>query len=469
MSGCSVHGRVTAVSGEPLRKTRISLSRTTFEDAIAYVTVTDADGGYRIDDVEPGQYHLEALRPGYVRQPYGGTDEGWSWQGIPITVAPDRALGAFDFVLRPQAVITGRVVDPDGDPLDNVRVMLLRELQWDGGTQTAPGAQGSTDDRGEFRLAGVAPGLYLLSANNADQMHRHHGRHIRQGAGESYPNLYYPDVLDADEAQWINVPIGAALSGFELRMKRVRAFRVAGRVEVPEGVNRMSMFVHIRPKGPGVFITGGGHHHGGEIFEFDGIQPGAYVVTAQCNVECRSLQAFADVEVTDGDVGGVVLRFPTGLTIAGVVRGEGPVGGVVAVLTAAGGMPGMQTSAAADGSFTLQDVPAGRYHVAVFHTPRGGYLKSVRYGGVEVARGDFEIVDAAELEIELAFDSGTVSGSAAPGARVPLRRDGEVRYWVAADQDGRFEIRGVEPAEYVLGDGRAVTVAPNGRVEIEIQ
>jgi protocatechuate 3,4-dioxygenase beta subunit len=463
----TVHGRVTAVSGEPLRKTRISLWSTNVEDSIAYVTLTGADGEYRIDDVAPGQYQLEAHHLGYVRQTYGGKADGWVGQGIPITVAPERALGGFDFVLMPQAVITGRVVDPEGDPLESVRVMLLREVKWDGGTQLAPTIQGVTDDRGEFRLAGIAPGLYLLSASHAEQMHHRHARRVSQGAEESYPNVYYPDVLDADEAQWIHVPMGTTLSDFELWMKRTRAFRVAGRVEIPEGVNRMSIFVHIRPKGPGVFITGG-HHHGGENFEFDGIQPGAYVVSAQCNIECRSLHAFADVEVTDRDVSDVVLRFPTGMTITGSVRGDGAVGGVVVVLTAAGGTPGMQGSVAADGSFTLQDVPGGRYRVGVFHTPRGGYVKTVRYGGVEVPRGDFEIVEAAELELELAFDSGTVSGSAAPGAQVRLWRDGGVSYWRAADQDGRFEIDGVEPGEYFYGEGRTVTVAPNGRVEIEI-
>src|SRR4051794_13916606 len=107
MSGCSVHGRVAAYSGEPLRKTRISLWSTNLEDSIAYVTLTGADGRYRIDDVAPGQYQLEAHRLGYVRQTYGSKPEGWMGQGIPITVAPERALGAFDFVLMPQAVITG--------------------------------------------------------------------------------------------------------------------------------------------------------------------------------------------------------------------------------------------------------------------------------------------------------------------------------------------------------------------------
>src|SRR3569832_596538 len=132
-----VKGRVSATSGEPLRKARVSLSSTNFEKPVAYVTRTDSEGAYRLADVEPGQYHLEAHRPGYVREGYGGRMAGWG-ATVPITVAPDRALGVLDLVLKPQATIAGRVLDPDGDPLEGVRVTLLQEMTWNGQTQVVP-------------------------------------------------------------------------------------------------------------------------------------------------------------------------------------------------------------------------------------------------------------------------------------------------------------------------------------------
>jgi protocatechuate 3,4-dioxygenase beta subunit len=56
-------------------------------------------------------------------------------------------------IARGGAAVSGRVVDGDGDPLRGANVALSR----DHFTVT-----GATDDRGEFRLAHLAPGDYSL-------------------------------------------------------------------------------------------------------------------------------------------------------------------------------------------------------------------------------------------------------------------------------------------------------------------
>jgi len=61
------------------------------------------------------------------------------------------------------AVITGRVVDEDGDPLPNFEVGLLRKLP---GKSREPAVTRNdrTNDLGEYRLFGLAPGRYFVSA-----------------------------------------------------------------------------------------------------------------------------------------------------------------------------------------------------------------------------------------------------------------------------------------------------------------
>ena len=476
-----LRGRVIALSGEPLRKAEITLSSTNFENPVQYVATTDEGGAFSLDDVAPGQYQVEVRRSGYVRAFFGSDSD--MLPRVPLTIAPGREIPDLDFTLTPQSVLTGRVLDPDGDPLEGVRVMLLQEMDWGDGKRLAPRNQGQTvtDDQGAFRIAGLGPGAYVLAAAYGDTG-RHRG--TRHGHEQTYPDLYYPDVLDPDEAQWINVPLAATLTGFELRMRPARAYRISGRVELPADVNPMSVFLHLNAKRTGGFIFGGGrHHHGGEQFDFGGVLPGAYMLSAQASAECRSLHATAEVEVTDRDVSGVVIRFPSGMTIPGVVHGTGALAGIAVSLNPVPNAQGPQAQTAHDGSFTLHDVVPGRYRVNLYHIRGNAYVKSVRYGGVEVPRAGFAIDDAAGLEIDLAYDSGTVAGviAGAPGAQVQLRRGEEPVHWAFADQDGRFEISGVAPGEYRAIAGRwpfprnaaeagiPVIVEPDARVEIELK
>ncbi len=426
----SLRGRVETLSGEPLRKAEVTAAE--HQERLRYATLTDAAGRFDFPNLSPGQYRLHVRRTGYVPAAFGGQDE---FQGVPITLAPDRDPGEIVFRIAPQSVLTGRVVDEDGDPLEGAQVSLLREVDFGHGVQLAPrgGSPAVTDDRGVFRISAVAAGTWFLSASFDGP-----------GAGEAYPTLYYPDCLDPDEAQPIRVPAAAELTGFELRLRTVAAYHVRGRVEVPPDADRHSISVHILPRRRGGWVMGFGgrnHLHGTDVFELDGILPGSYTIRASCNARQTELE----IEVTDRDLDGLVLRFREGAEVRGVLRGPKNPGGVHVSLANCGAVT------ASDGSFTLQHVPPGTHRVRVWQAPVDWYLKSLSVEIPDAAAGAF-------LEIELAGDGAVLGGTVEspegrplPGAAVHLRSEADVAemaHFAIADQDGRFEIRGIAPGAY---------------------
>ena len=70
-----------------------------------------------------------------------------------------------NFGLPRGSLITGRVVDEFGDPATDVQVSALR-YQFVQGTRqlTAAGRVVTTNDIGEYRLFGLSPGQYFVSA-----------------------------------------------------------------------------------------------------------------------------------------------------------------------------------------------------------------------------------------------------------------------------------------------------------------
>ena len=353
--------------------------------------------------------------------------------GTPLTVTAGGALEGIEVRMAPQAVITGTVLDEDGDPLEGVRVMLLREIDAGGGKQLVPaGTQGSTDDRGHFRIAGIAPGAYCLSANPEGWGSRE--RAIRQGPEQTYPEMFYPGTRDPDEAQSIQVAMGAQLSGFELRLIPAAAYRVRGRIEMPEAVPPFPIMIRLDRDRYGRHAGNFGGGHGGRMmqtggaFDLGGVLPGSYTLMVNCQAGGRQRQAAIEVEVIDRNVEGIVVTFPEGFALRGVVRpGPGgadvPMGGIPLSLHSPRD-PRQQAQAHTDsnGAFTILDLPPGRYRVNVFPAPRDGYVQSVRYGASEWKDGCIDLQPEAEaaLQVVLAFDTGEVSGTVVDASGRPV-------------------------------------------------
>jgi hypothetical protein len=139
-------------------------------------TLTRMDGGFRLENVEPGVYFVIPQFAGYL-SPLGQFSRGElinadlemrkqiGSQVQRIVVQPGQAANV-DLRIERGAAISGEVLYSDGTPAVNVPAHLLqkqKEGSWKEISVTTSGVgkvSNATDDRGRYRLAGLPPGEY---------------------------------------------------------------------------------------------------------------------------------------------------------------------------------------------------------------------------------------------------------------------------------------------------------------------
>ena len=323
---------VNEVTGEPLRKVTVTANTVQGPNRESITATTDAAGKFHVDDLEPGKYNLSAERNGYVRRTFGAkTLQG---SGTTLSVGPGGTVEA-NFKLTPHSVVTGRIVDEDGEAMANVYVHLSR-FSWTNGKRTlAPGEGASTNDLGEYRIFGVAPGKYYLSAaynRNEFQQTRDAG----DAAASDYATVYYPGTIDPHSATQIEVPKSDRLSGIDLTMQKVRSYRVRGRIV--SAIPGQSKLSHVMVMLTSSQDSGGTSWETSKMtqtdadgkFTFNGVLPGTYEVNGNTFGQDGTISAREQITVSHEPVNGVTLTMAPGWEMKGNVRVEGEAPGTCA-------------------------------------------------------------------------------------------------------------------------------------------
>src|SRR3954469_4215462 len=126
---------------------------------------TDMQGSFEFTGLPAGSYRLYAnagqYSAGYLATSYGATHVNGPGTpqdpGTPIELADGQRFEKAVVALPRGAVITGRVVDDNGDPMARVQVYTMM-VPAGSNRPIRSGGGGSTDDLGQFRLYGLAPG-----------------------------------------------------------------------------------------------------------------------------------------------------------------------------------------------------------------------------------------------------------------------------------------------------------------------
>jgi protocatechuate 3,4-dioxygenase beta subunit len=466
----SIEGKVIhALSNDPLKKVTVVLMRTGGGAGTQLSAETDDKGAFSFQRLEPGRYQMLAERTGFARQAYGARRN--ALQGTSIQLSAGQEIRELIFKLSPNAVITGRVLDEDGDPVPNVAVMALRTIYQRGKKQFLPLGAVPTNDMGEYRLASLMAGKYLVSAT-----FRNAGIGIAGTSSKppdpdkpepSYTTTYYPNSTDPLFASPVEVAVGGEMRGIDVRLTKVKAFRVKGKVA--EGLSQgKQLVVLLTPKGAGITgmvtrLIGVAQPDGS--FELKGVAPGSYYLTATTD-GMSTLGAAREVVVTDQHIDGLRLEAATALEIQGTVALEGKPGvdlkkvQVTLESTEMLNINPPKGKPEDDGKFTMKGISPDRYRVSA-SGPDGVYLKSARYGTQEVGDDGVDLSSATgKLEIVMAQDGAQVEGGVCdsdgkpvPGATVvlvPSSRNWPLYKEMTTDQNGRFQFRTVPPGDYRL-------------------
>jgi protocatechuate 3,4-dioxygenase beta subunit len=324
---------VDAQTGEPLPRAFVSL--TTMGGGRQPTTIqTDAEGGFEFRDLPPGRYLLSANRAPYLWTRYG--QRGPDTSGTPIDVADDQAVDKIRIALSPGGVISGRVYDEFGLPAVGVRIQPLQYRYNNGRRQlmqaSTSGFMSTTDDLGAFRIWGLTPGEYYVSAAPQPMF-------VNPGltADQTGPiTTYFPGTADSAAAQRVTVGAGKEASGVHIVLVSGRLAKLRGRAVTATGEPFAGATIQVtRQEANGTNTFSGGTVRPDGTFEIGGIAAGQYLLKVRHESfrdDASVETARASVTVTGEDVDNLFLSGGFGATLRG------------RIVTDEGGMPPMKPS-----------------------------------------------------------------------------------------------------------------------------
>ena len=472
----SVSGMVVRLAGdEPLKAASVRLQ--SLENRAQTATaVTDAGGRFEIKGIDPGRYRLSVSRNGFVPQEYGQRKP--DDPGAILSLRPAQDLRDLLFRLIPSAVIAGRVINEDGEPLPWVQVSALREVYSRGKKSLTSETTVPTNDLGEYRLFDLRPGRYFVRADYKPNEHvigRDETERTGGGEQQGYVPMFYPGTSDPARASTLTVKAGEEIPGLEILIRPVPAFTVRGRIY--NLVSRLSAAytVTLLPSESSQWFTLPERDTLADApdgsFVIRDVLPGSYTLIAFWSDEGRRYHAFQKLEVGNADVDGANLTIAQGTRLSGHVTWEGrhslEADFLTVFLQGADRSYGFSQPArvSATGSFALNDVFDGRYRLAISGLGKDCYLKEVRYGAADGLADGFNVSRGtnASLEVTISSRGARIQGSVTdkdirPVTDVwvvllpvgePRGQDG-LSQKVATDQYGHFVLRGIPPGEYQL-------------------
>ena len=157
----SIKGAVTAAdTGAPVRGAEVRLSSRAGHTGLV---TTDGEGTFVLRDLPAGEYRLTVSRTGFSSLVFGQRRPLES--PVLINLSEDEVFTA-NLALTRGGTIHGRVIDQFGEPIAGTRVQALRSRMVNGQRRfqsMGPGDQ--TDDTGAFRVYGLPPGDYYVTAS----------------------------------------------------------------------------------------------------------------------------------------------------------------------------------------------------------------------------------------------------------------------------------------------------------------
>jgi Carboxypeptidase regulatory-like domain len=282
-SRSKIRGKVITEGGRPVPEATIMIfpvnvtgNMTGAVASLFRPVSSDADGNFELTSLKPGAYSVSASCPGYI---LSEKDSKAFYR--PGDVATLNLIKG--------GVITGKVTNSSGEPVVGALIRAIKTREPDESPSRIRGGVGAqisdslssilgpykTDDRGIYRIYGLAPGYYQVVAGG------------RGGEGLSLYGVspydtdaptYYPSST-IETASEVSVAAGAEATNIDIRYRENRGHSIGGTVSVSGGpVPQVTSVLLSRANGivedKSIVMAGKDH------FGFDSVLDGEYLITA---------------------------------------------------------------------------------------------------------------------------------------------------------------------------------------------
>ncbi|HSE97152.1 MAG TPA: hypothetical protein VLD57_02705 [Blastocatellia bacterium] len=359
------------------------------EKVSPFKSSTDQEGLYRLTGLPAGRYEVAVFTPTYVNE--SREDD----HGKVVTLSEGDVVEGIDFSLGQGAVITGTVTDSSGRPLIREYIKLTFVTELDKNQQSSFEAEDDnmfyTDDRGVYRIYGIPPGRYLVSAGEPG------GRaaYTPFFSPRTTRPTFHPGVTEEGKAKILDVEAGEELTGIDIKVAPAgKGYAASGRIIYSNGgrpvPDTMIYYTRINEgyRGAGQPATAFSNSKG--EFRLEDLQPGNYMAGAFFSTESEYYSENVSFDIASGDLAGLEIRLSRGGSIEGVIMVEEgtdtqssePLAGLTIMANVANPERGLFSFGRGkinpDGSFRVSGLAPGKAHIMVADHLRGNQLRVLR-------------------------------------------------------------------------------------------
>jgi hypothetical protein len=399
----TIKGRVVSDDGRPVTNATIVAQAVTGAPGVKPARV-DAEGNFVFDDLAAAAYIIIPTAPGYIDQSMLSADPS-QW--------PRHLIGAqLKITMIKGGVITGTVMNSKGEPVVGVPVSASLANELSASMSNLMGLQdgAETDDRGIYRIYGLLPGQYIVSAGGGGPF----GQFTASGFDLDVPT-FYPSAT-RDNAVPVSVRGGDETTGIDIKYRGAEGHSVSGIVTgaVGEGAAAGAVTIMLSHAGTtsilSLAIASALDQR--RVFSFHGVADGDYDLFAsfQSGANDNPLVGTKRVTVRGGDVTGIELKLASVASIAGTItldlikpedkcdqrasqlietvinapREDPNKTGSQVMTPLLGGFGGTLN---AKGEFTVRSLNAGKYRLGITLPTEAWYVRAITPPGAPPPRG----------------------------------------------------------------------------------
>jgi hypothetical protein len=266
----SIKGRVVNENGQPLANANVFV-RSFGSQVQGRMTTADGEGNFQVSGLDAMAYLVSATVAAYTAMPRDPDSPQSAYTRVGESVRLELIKGG---------VITGLVTTSDDEPVVSVmvRAYLIRDSQGQvppNGMQFRPV---TTDDRGVYRIYGLAPGTYIVLAGGSGAGFQD----FNMNAYEADTPTYAPSS-PRDTAAEINVRAGEETAGVDIRYRGEPGHVVSGTTRGAVASVDSSFFMRLTPVSSiaAQVSISSFQPPGGRGFAFFGVADGDYDLIAQ--------------------------------------------------------------------------------------------------------------------------------------------------------------------------------------------